>query len=128
MGHRILIVDDSATARMLIQRCFEIAGWQDAEFFQAADGQKALETIAENELDLVLTDLNMPNMDGEQLLKSVRDNDRFRNMPVIMITSTSNEARKKQLTLAGANIVLPKPVSPSSLGEALRTLFGDIDE
>jgi two-component system, chemotaxis family, chemotaxis protein CheY len=127
MNHRVLIVDDSATARMLIQRCFEIAGWQDALFFQAGDGQEALDTLGREKIDLVLTDLNMPNLDGEQFLHAVRKDAKYADMPVIMITSTSNEARRQQLTEAGANVVLPKPVSPPALGDAIRSLFGDVD-
>ncbi|GBE29758.1 hypothetical protein BMS3Bbin04_00781 [bacterium BMS3Bbin04] len=128
MKHNILIVDDSAMARMFIQRCFEIAGWQDASFFQAGNGREALEMLKDKAVDLVLSDLNMPEMTGEELLVSIKESKELASIPVIIITSLSNTAKREQLLKWGASAVMPKPVSPASLAEALELVFGEADD
>lgn len=124
MGKKVLIVDDSATARMLIRRCFEIAGWMDAEFVEASDGQDALGKISGDGVDLLVTDLNMPNMDGVELVRRVRGGTQCPECPVIVITSTGNEAKEAQLREVGASLILSKPISPAMISDALEKLFG----
>jgi len=69
MVKSVIIADDSATARMIIKRCLEVAGVVEGKFYEASDGVEALKLAKENEVDLMVTDLNMPNMDGWALLK-----------------------------------------------------------
>ncbi len=111
----------------MIQRIFEIAGWQDATFHQAGNGKEALDLLQTEEMDLIMSDYNMPEMDGAQFLNALRSDAKFAKLPVIMITSIGNEAREKQLLEAGANAVLPKPVSPPQLSETLVSLFGEVN-
>ena len=128
MARRVLIVDDSATARMLIRRCVEIAGWADAEMKEAANGKEALNTLASWKADLVLSDLNMPEMDGEELLKAVRSDDSLRRVPLIVITSAGNEPKEAQLRRDGATAILGKPISPAVIADIIEKIFGDSDE
>ncbi len=76
---RIAIVDDSATARLFIRRCLEIIGFFEADFIEAENGKDALTKIREEQPDLLITDLNMPLMDGETLLKWLKTSPRFGN-------------------------------------------------
>lgn len=121
---RIIIADDSRTSRMFIRRCFEIAGWREADFYEAADGQEALALLRQNaDVDLLVTDLNMPNMDGATLLKSVKEDRELSKVAVMVITSAGNPAKEAELSALGAFCVLNKPVSPAVLVEELGNIL-----
>jgi len=109
----ILIVDDSETARMIIRRCFEIAGFADRQFLGARNGKEAWEILSQGkEIDLVVTDLNMPVVDGQTFLSRLKSSAELSRIPVIVITSTSNQAKENELIRMGAAVVLTKPISP----------------
>jgi len=122
MLEKVVVADDSATARMIIKRCLEIAGCSDADFLEAGDGEEALSIIRENQVDLVVTDLNMPNMDGKALLKHIKTSPKLTNVPTIIISSASNKAVEEDLLKQGAFAVLSKPVTPASIAKILSTL------
>ncbi|MCD4687977.1 MAG: response regulator [Desulfuromonadaceae bacterium] len=121
--NRIVIADDSATARMFIRRCLEIIGLGEATLIEAENGREALSLLKEEDTDLLLTDLNMPVMDGATLLKWVKSSPRLHDIPVLVITSAGNPAKEQELTALGAFGVLNKPVSPSVLMDALQSLM-----
>jgi two-component system chemotaxis response regulator CheY len=116
---RIVLADDSKTALMFIRRCLEIIGLQDAAFVEAANGKEALARLKEAPTDLLVTDLNMPEMDGATLLRWVKANPRLNEIPVLVITSASNPAKAAELLELGAFAVLDKPINPGVLLQAL---------
>jgi len=116
---RIIVADDSATARMFIKRCLQIIGLGDAEIIEAEHGKEALSAAKNQHVDLLLTDLNMPVMDGETLVKWVKASPKLCEVPVIVITSAGNPAKEAQLLELGAYRVLNKPVSPPIMMDAL---------
>lgn len=117
---RILLVDDSATSRMIIKRCFTIAGFQDSEFFEAEDGLDALTFFEEaHSVDLVVTDLNMPKMDGNNLIKKLRINEGTKSIPIIIISSMGDEFDEKQLKKFNIVGIIKKPISPSKIIDIL---------
>jgi len=116
---RIIIADDSTTARMFIKRCLQIIGLGDAEIIEAEHGKEALAAAKAQPADLLLTDLNMPVMDGETLVKWVKASPKLGDLPVVVITSAGNPAKEAQLLELGAHRVLNKPVSPPVMMEAL---------
>ena len=122
MIETVLIADDSATARMIIRRCLEIAGCSAARFTEARDGQEALELARNSSFDLLVTDINMPNMDGNSLLKHVKASPKLHSMPVLVISSASNQARDAELLSNGAFAVVNKPVSPAAVANALKKI------
>jgi len=122
MIQSIIIADDSATARMFIKRCLEMAGYQDAAFYEAKDGYDVLELVKEQSVDLLITDLNMPHMDGKSLLKRIKTNPRYCDLPVLVITSADNPATEQELRKFGAFAILGKPVSPDILASTLQGL------
>ncbi len=109
---RIVVADDSATARMFICRCLEIIGLGDAMIIEAENGKEALAKIKEAPTDLLITDLNMPVMDGETLLKWLNANPKLAGLPTLVVTSAGNPAKETELLTLGAMAVLNKPVSP----------------
>ena len=123
MIKRIVIADDTKTARMFIQRCLEIVGFQDAQFVEACNGKEALSLVKESATDLLFTDLNMPVMDGMTLLKWIKASPKLNDLPVVFITSAGNQAKSAELIKLGAYKVLSKPIVPAVLYEAVKPLL-----
>ena len=119
---RVIIADDSSTARMFIQRCLEIAGLRGSEFAEAKNGKEALISLQGKAANLVVTDLNMDVMDGAELVHQIRTQAQWNSMPIIVITSLNNPAKEKELMDLGASAVLSKPVSPSIMVKTLQNL------
>lgn len=109
---KILIVDDSPTIRKLIGY---ILKKQEYIISEAEDGIDAMEKLGSLEADLVIVDLNMPNMDGIQFVKCLRSNYYHMDTPVIMLTTTKDEDLKRDALQAGVNLFLNKPVQPNFL-------------
>ena len=104
---------------MFIRRCLEIVGLRDQTFVEATNGREALDLLKEAPTDLLVTDLNMPQMDGETLLKWIRANPKLSSTPVVVITSAGNPAKEARLLELGALRVINKPVTPTVLMETL---------
>jgi two-component system chemotaxis response regulator CheY len=119
---RILIVDDSAMARIIIRRCLEIAGAPDWEFTEAADGEAALAILRAGGIDMLVTDLNMPTLDGAALLRRVRASPKLAGIEVVVVTSDNGTATSNRLAEYGASAVLLKPLTPPRVAEALAHL------
>ncbi len=109
----IMIVDDSAMARLIMKQCLEIAGFRDKKFVEAINGKDALDKLNKEKIDLVLTDLNMPVMEGNALLDNIKTSPALKDIPVIIITSNSNSAKEAALKAKGAFAVINKPISPA---------------
>ncbi len=112
---RILIVDDSATSRMIIKRCFEIAGYDDAFYSEAEDGINALSLLEDNDADLIVTDLNMPRMDGSNLIKKLSVKKECKKIPIIIISSTASPELIEDFQEMGVKGIISKPVSPDKI-------------
>ena len=120
---KVLIVDDSSSARMFIRRCVEIAGLRSAEFAEAGNGQEALDILRSSGADLVLTDLTMPTMDGETLLKRMKASPALNEIPIVVISSASNPSKEKALLAHGAAAVAKKPPTPASLALIIQSIW-----
>ncbi|MFZ5951000.1 MAG: response regulator [Candidatus Rifleibacteriota bacterium] len=121
---KLLITDDSATARMIIQRCIEVLGWDKCEFLHAADGVAALEIVMKQQVDLIITDIVMPVMDGRALLKRIKVSPKLNHIPVFVISSLANPAMEQEMMQFGVDRLIYKPVSPPKLLEALEATLG----
>jgi two-component system chemotaxis response regulator CheY len=120
----ILIVDDSASARMIARRCLSIAGQSGAVFLEAEHGRAALEVLKSNTIDLVVADLNMPIMDGRTLIRFMRSSPRLNEIPVLVVSSLVNEATEAELHAMGATLVLRKPINPAMMAAAISQVNG----
>ena len=125
----VVIVDDSTTARMCIKTCLESAGYQKTTFYEAQNGEEAMTIIRNKDIipDLVITDLNMPRMNGISLLKRLKSSPKYTNIPVVIITSAGSSNLKHKLLSIGALAVLNKPVSPASFSVMLNDLSKDVE-
>lgn len=121
MSRTILAVDDSASIRMMLSFTLEQSGYRVIE---AADGRDGLARIRAEEVDMVITDLNMPNMDGIGLIRGIRENPSSRFTPIIMLSTESHEARKHEAKAAGATGWIVKPFRPEQLLAVVRKVIG----
>ena len=118
MVKNILIVDDSATMRKIIMRGLRQAGIGNAEFQEAGDGVEGLKALESTSFDLVLSDVNMPNMNGLDFVKAA--NDRHDPAPpIVMITTEGSEEVVKEATTRGAKGYLKKPFTPEKIQEII---------
>ncbi len=131
MKKNILIVDDSTTARNFIRTCFKIAGFNEAEFSEAADGEEALKKLRNmniRETDLIVTDLIMPVLDGKELLIRISEDPALNETPVLVITSKKNPVQERELIELGASAVLGKPITPAHILKSLQEIEKQISK
>lgn len=120
MSKTILTVDDSASIRQMVSFTLKGAGY---EVFEAVDGQDGLDKVKAKSYDLVLTDQNMPRMDGLSLIKALRGLPQYKNTPVLMLTTESSDIMKSNGKAAGATGWLVKPFDPTKLLEVVRKVL-----
>jgi len=121
MGKKVLAVDDSKTMRDMVSFTLKGAGY---EVMEAADGLLALETLGSGSVDLVITDINMPNMDGIDLVKALRQNPAHSSTPILVLTTESNDAKKNEGRAAGATGWIVKPFEPEKLLKVVQKVCG----
>jgi len=119
MAKTVLIADDSASMRQLVEYTLKSAGF---EVIVAVDGKDALAKSGGAKIDMVITDLNMPEMDGITLIKQLRGIPANKFMPIVMLTTESQEAKKQEGKSAGASGWIVKPFSPDALLETVNRL------
>ena len=121
MTKTIMTVDDSTSVRLMVSLTLKEAGYDVVE---ASDGQDALSKIKGKNLNLILTDLNMPNMGGIELIKNVRNNLKYQYLPIIMLTTESQQGKKMEGKNAGATGWIVKPFRPDQLLSVVRRMIG----
>jgi two-component system chemotaxis response regulator CheY len=121
MGKVVLTVDDSASIRQMVAFTLKSAGY---EVMEAVDGEDGLSKAKTKTADLVLTDQNMPKMDGLTLIKTLRGLPQYRSAPVLMLTTESSDAMKAAGRAAGATGWLVKPFDPQKLLEVVKKVIG----
>jgi two-component system chemotaxis response regulator CheY len=114
-----LVVDDSAAIRKILQRVLRQTGMAIRDIYEAGDGQEALELLGKHRIALVLTDINMPKMDGLQLLGAMKASDSWRDIAVVMITTEGGEAKVGEAVRLGANGYVRKPFTADQIKEKL---------
>lgn len=124
MAYRVLIVDDSAVMRAFIRRIMLLSGIEAAEFLEAGDGGEALEILRREWVDVVLTDINMPGMDGEQLVRRLEQDDLLKSLPVVVVSTDRTESRVSQMISLGARGYVKKPFLPETLRAELERVLG----
>jgi len=121
MAKTILAVDDSASIRRMVQYTLKGAGY---DVIEAADGQEGLERAKQGKVNLVLTDQNMPRMDGLTLIRSLRELPDYQSVPILVLTTESSAEMKAQGRAAGATGWLVKPFAPKGLVDVVKKVIG----
>jgi len=124
MALKILIVDDSPAMRAFVRRVMRLSGIEVEQYMEAGNGVEALAALESSGVDVVLTDINMPVMDGEDFVRRLRGSDRMQAMPIIVISTDATTHRIQTLLSLGANGYLQKPFGPEQLRNEVERILG----
>lgn len=125
MGYNILIVDDSATTRAMIKRTLVLAQVPIGQLYDAADGKDALDILGCLKVDIVLADLNMPNMTGAEMTRLMRADPNTRATPVIVISAEPNAEKLTRLKDDGVQACIRKPFTPEIIRDTINNIIGE---
>ena len=128
MPQDVLIVDDSTVIRQMVKRTMDLAGLDVGEIFEASNGIEALAQLNDHEIAVMLVDINMPTMNGVQLLTRMKENDRLHDIPIVVVSTEGSKERIEQLETIGAFGYIRKPFQPEQLRDVLKPLIGVKDD
>jgi two-component system, chemotaxis family, chemotaxis protein CheY len=124
MSFRVLIVDDSPSMRAFIKRVMTLSGLEVSAHLEAGDGQEAIELLNREWVDVILTDINMPRMNGEEFVRKLSESGLLKTVPVVVVSTDATDARREHLTALGARGYLTKPFLPEALREEIERVTG----
>lgn len=124
MAFNVMIVDDSPAMRAFVRRVLDLSGFALGELWEAADGDEALDRLRRNWVDVILTDINMPGMNGEQFVRRLAGDELLRSIPVIVVSTDGTEHRMHQMLALGARGYVTKPFLPETLRAELEHVLG----
>lgn len=125
MSYNVLIVDDSRSMRRVIRKILDLSGFQVGECLEAGNGREALDLLESHWVDLVLSDIHMPVMDGFGFIRAVRNSGSWADLPVVFITTESNEDRLQEAMALGARGYIRKPFQPEEIRSLLCRVMGE---
>lgn len=123
MALNVLVVDDSAVARAMVIKTLKLSGLPLGELRQAGDGRQGLAALEQGAIDLVLTDINMPEMDGEEMVRHIRETPDWANLPLVVISTEGSQRRIERLRQAGVRFI-HKPFTPEAIRDTVTELLG----
>jgi len=127
MAFNVLIVDDSSSMRAIVKKIIKVSGFNVGEFLDASDGKEALKVLADEWVDIVLTDINMPNVNGMELMAEMKKDELLRSIPVVMITTEGSEKKMQEAMDLGASGYVKKPFLPEDIKRTLSSIMGEED-
>lgn len=128
MAYKLLVVDDSLPMRSIIIRTIKASGFSDAEFLQAGNGKEALEILANDWVDLVVTDYNMPDMNGMELINEMKKDDILHAIPVLVVTTEGSRQKVEEFLAKGAAGYVKKPFTPEAIRDHITKILGEVDD
>ncbi len=124
MAYNVMIIDDSRSMRHVIKKVLKISGLDIGEIIEAGNGQEALDQLQDHWVDLILSDIHMPVMDGLEFLRRFGAQAEFRDVPVVLVTTERNEKRLAEAMALGARAYLSKPFQPEEFRSLVLKLLG----
>jgi two-component system, chemotaxis family, chemotaxis protein CheY len=128
MSQDVLIVDDSATIRQMVRRTLTLAGLDVGEVYEASNGIEALAQLSDHEVAVMLVDINMPTMNGIQLLNRMQQHAQLKAIPIVIVSTEGSKQRIEELRKFGAFGYVRKPFHPEQLRDVLKPLLGVKDD
>jgi two-component system chemotaxis response regulator CheY len=127
LPYNVMIVDDSPSMRAFVRRVIELSGFEVGSCLNAANGAEALELLGEHAIDIILTDINMPRMNGEEFVRKLEEHEKFRLIPVVVVSTDSTHSRIRRMLELGARGYVVKPFSPEVLRNELERVLGAVN-
>lgn len=128
MSYKMLVVDDSLPMRSIIIRTIKASGFTEAEFLEAGNGKEALEVLKNEWLDLVITDYNMPDMNGMELIQEMKKDDILNAIPVLVVTTEGSKLKVEEFIEKGAAGYVKKPFTPEAIRSELVKILGEAED
>jgi two-component system, chemotaxis family, chemotaxis protein CheY len=128
MAFSLMIVDDSPAMRGFISRVIGLTGLDVGVCLHASNGQEALDLLRANWVDMVLTDINMPVMNGEEFVRRMEDDEMLQTIPVLVVSTDGSEHRVQRMMSLGAKGYVKKPFSPEALRASMEQLLGVVHD
>jgi len=128
MAYNILIVDDSTPMRAVIKKIVKASGFNIGQFFEAANGRDALKVLKEEWIDLVLTDYNMPDMNGLELVEEMKKDEDLKSTPAVMVTTEGSRERIEEFMAKGVIEYIKKPFTPEQIKQKLKQIMGETED
>ena len=120
MAFRILIVDDSSVTRSVLRKTIHMTGIDVDEILEAGDGIEAIDLLSDNQVDLVMTDINMPRMNGMEMTAAILANEKTCDIPVVIVTTHADDTRINELCVQGVKKYIHKPFTPEKIRDTLQ--------
>ena len=124
MSLNILVVDDSVTVRAVIKKTLDVAGVAVGNLYEAGNGKEALEILAEQWVDLIFSDINMPIMGGVEMIEKLNADETLRSIPVIVVSTEGSATRMEQLKSKGVRAYIRKPFTPETVRKVVDDITG----
>jgi two-component system chemotaxis response regulator CheY len=124
MAYRVMIVDDSPSMRAFVRRVIDLSGFEVDFCMHAGNGAEALALLEQHTVDIILTDINMPEMNGEDFVRHLEEHEEFRAIPVVVISTDATQNRMQRMLALGAKGYVAKPFSPEALRAELDRVLG----
>ena len=124
MSFNVLIVDDSSSMRAVIKKVITISGFKLNNCYEAGNGREALEQLKQNWVDAIISDINMPEMNGLELLKELQHDSLYKNIPAIVVSTEGSTERMNEALQAGAKGFIKKPFLPEDIRKVLYDVIG----
>lgn len=124
MAYNFMVVDDSSTTRTIIKKILGLSGLEIGEIIEAENGSDALAKMQDSWIDLVFADINMPGMNGIEMVKKMSENGMLKSLPVVIVSSDGSETRIEELMSEGVRAYLRKPFSPETIKEIAESILG----
>lgn len=125
MALNIMIVDDSPVMRVFLRKVVQLTGLPVGEYSEAGDGDAALRSLRERWVDLILTDINMPRMNGEEFVRHLESDEMLRDIPVIVVSTDATHERIDRMFKLGAKGYISKPFQPETLRDEVERILGE---
>jgi two-component system chemotaxis response regulator CheY len=124
VAYNILIVDDSAVTREVMKRSLLLSGVEFGEIYQAGNGKEALELLSNKWADIIFADINMPVMDGFQLVAELAKREDWERVPVVIVSTEGSQTRMEELRRLGISAYIRKPFTPEQVAAVIRQIMG----
>ena len=122
MSLNVLIVDDSSVGRMMVSKCLTLSGVPIGQIHQAGNGQEGMDALAEHWVDLIFADINMPVMNGEEMIERIRANSKWDDVPIVVISTEGSQTRIERLERHGATFI-HKPFNAETVRDVIQRLL-----
>jgi len=122
MSMNVLVIDDSSVMRAMIRKSLKLSGIETGEIYEAANGQQGIDILDNHSADLIITDINMPVMNGEVMIELIRNDPKTKDIPILVVSSEGSKLRVERLRDKGVAFI-HKPFYPETIRDTIKSII-----